>query len=192
MCKTDPIRNQKDIRRLKEYFLEIGQPRNYTMVTLAMNTSLRISDILKLTWEDVFDFQTHKYKEHITLIEQKTKKQTRMILNQEAQHSLDLLREHLKEVSPKDYIFSRSGERNHPICRSHAYKIIKKAGETLRIDGTISCHSLRKTFGYHAWKMGVQPALIMSIYNHSSIEITKRYLSIDQDDKDEVFYKINL
>lgn len=192
MCKTDPIRNQKDIRRLKEYFLEIGQPRNYAMVTLAMNTSLRISDILKLMWKDVFDFQTHKYKEHISLVEQKTKKRTRMLLNQEAQHSLDLLRGHLKEVSPEDYIFSRSGEKNHPICRSHAYKIIKKAGETLHIDGTISCHSLRKTFGYHAWKMGVQPALIMSIYNHSSIEITKRYLSIDQDDRDDVFYRINL
>ena len=32
----------------------------------------------------------------------------------------------------------------------------------------------------------------MSIYNHSSIEITKRYLSIDQDDKDKVFLTMNL
>lgn len=40
--------------------------------------------------------------------------------------------------------------------------------------------------------MGVPPALIMSIYNHSSLEITKRYLSIDQDDKDEVFLNMNL
>lgn len=192
MSKTDPIRNKKDIRRLKEYFLEIGQPRNYAMVTLAMNTSLRISDILKLMWKDVFDFETDKYREHISLIEQKTKKHTKIILNQEALHALDLLREHLKEISPKNYIFSRNGQKNLPICRSQAYKIIRKAGETLNIDGKISCHSLRKTFGYHAWKMGVQPALIMAIYNHSSIEITKRYLSIDQDDKDEVFYKINL
>lgn len=192
MCKTDPIRNQKDILRLKKYFLEIDQPRNYAMVTLAMNTSLRISDILKLMWKDVYDFQTHNYKEHISLIEQKTKKLTRMILNQEARLALDLLRANLKEFSPDGYIFSRSGPKNLPICRSHAYKIIKNAGEALHIDGKISCHSLRKTFGYHAWKMGVQPALIMSIYNHSSIEITKRYLSIDQDDKDDVFYRINL
>ncbi len=51
---------------------------------------------------------------------------------------------------------------------------------------------MRKTFGYHAWKTGGQPALIMDIYNHSNIEITKRYLSIDQDERDNLFNKINL
>lgn len=30
----------------------------------------------------------------------------------------------------------------------------------------------------------------MDIYNHSSYQITKRYLGIDQDDKDQVFEKI--
>ena len=60
------------------------------------------------------------------------------------------------------------------------------------MEGNISCHSLRKTFGYHAWKMGTPTALIMNIYNHSSIEITKRYLSIYQDDKDALYKSMNL
>ena len=71
-------------------------------------------------------------------------------------------------------------------------RIIKKAADELHIEGIISCHSLRKTFGYHAWKKGTPPAVIMTIYNHSSLDITKRYLSIDQDDKDKVFLEINL
>lgn len=95
-------------------------------------------------------------------------------------------------INEDTYIFkSRIGD-NQPIGRICAFRIIKKAVNDLNLEGVISCHSLRKTFGYHAWKKGVPPALIMSIYNHSSLEITKRYLSIDQDDKDEVFLGMNL
>ncbi len=39
-------------------------------------------------------------------------------------------------------------------------------------------------------KNGTPPALLMSIYNHSSYEITKRYLGIEQLDKDEVYEKM--
>ena len=50
MSKTDPIKNTEDIRRLKDYFLHKNQYRNYAMVTVALNTSLRIGDLLGLTW----------------------------------------------------------------------------------------------------------------------------------------------
>ena len=86
---------------------------------------------------------------------------------------------------------SRVGYNRH-IGRNRAYSIIKKAWIELGYEGNISCHSLRKTFGYHAWQNGVSPAIIMTIYNHSSMEITKRYLSIDQDDKDQVYQTIIL
>ena len=56
----------------------------------------------------------------------------------------------------------------------------------------VSCHSLRKTFGYHAWKQGVPPVMLMKIFNHSSYQITIRYLCIEQDEKDEVFRNIAL
>ena len=47
-------------------------------------------------------------------------------------------------------------------------------------------------FGYHAWQQGVQPAMLVSIYNHSSYEVTKRYLGIEQDDRDKIFQEIIL
>ena len=74
-----------------------------------------------------------------------------------------------------------------PLSRSQAFRIIKKAANYYGFEQNISCHSLRKTFGYFAWKNGTPPALLMSIYNHSSYEITKRYLGIDQLEKDKVF-----
>ena len=103
-----------------------------------------------------------------------------------------MLKNSLTVVDEKEYIYKSRIGQNQPIVRSTAFKIIKKAVYDLHMEGVISCHSLRKTFGYQAWKLGTPPALIMSIYNHSSMEITKRYLSIDQDDKDAVFLDINL
>lgn len=93
-------------------------------------------------------------------------------------------------IFPEKYIFiSRIGD-NRPIKRNWAYVIIKEACCDLGYEGNLGCHSLRKTFGYHAWKQGNLPAVIMTIYNHSSMEIIKRFLSIEQDDKDEVFKNI--
>lgn len=192
MGKTQPIKNEKDIKRFKEYFFDRNQLRNYAMVTLALNTSLRIGDLLQLKWIDVFNFSTNKYKKHMAIKEQKTGKRTMIALNGEAQKALECLRQSSETISDDNYIFKSRAGGNRPIGRICAYKIIKKAAAELNIEGIISCHSLRKTFGYHAWRKGVPPALIMSIYNHSSIEVTKRYLSIDQDDKDEVFLGMNL
>ncbi|MDR1616153.1 MAG: tyrosine-type recombinase/integrase, partial [Syntrophomonadaceae bacterium] len=58
--------------------------------------------------------------------------------------------------------------------------------------GCVACHSLRKTFGYHAWRAGVPPVMLMDIYNHSSFEITRRYLGISQDDRDKVYLAMAL
>lgn len=192
MGTTQPIKNKNDINRLKDYFLQKGELRNYTMITLALNTSLRIGDLLQLKWEDVYNFELRRYKIHIIVLEQKTHKYNMIPLNPEAKHSLEILKRSLPDLEPGHCIFKSRIGKNRPIGRSRAFNIIKNAVKELNIEGSISCHSLRKTFGYQAWKKGVPPALIMSIYNHSSLEITKRYLSIDQDDKDEVFLNMNL
>lgn len=68
--------------------------------------------------------------------------------------------------------------------------MIISAAKAVGIQEHISCHSLRKTFCYHAWKQGSDPVVIMIIFNHSSLSITKRYLCIEQDDKDDVYRSI--
>ncbi|MCD8159141.1 MAG: tyrosine-type recombinase/integrase, partial [Clostridiales bacterium] len=61
----------------------------------------------------------------------------------------------------------------------------------LDLKGVISPHSLRKTLGYQLYADGASPVLLMSIYNHSSFAITKRYLRISQIEKDEAFLSLS-
>ena len=78
-------------------------------------------------------------------------------------------------------------ESGGAISRIQAYRIIRSDAEALDFRSKVSCHSLRKTFGYHAWKNGVSPAVLMEIFNHSIFAVTRRYLGVTQDDKDEVY-----
>lgn len=193
MGTTQPIRTNDEIQKLKEYFLNKGETRNYVLVTMGLNTALRISDLLELSWKDVWNFSRNCFRQHITLTERKTKKNQIVYLNLTCVNALLLLKDDLRdEIAPDFYIFqSRVGDNQH-IGRNRAYMLIKKAWNDLGYEGNVSCHSLRKTFGYHAWKNGISPAIIMNIYNHSSMEITKRYLAIEQDDRDNAYRRIEL
>ena len=81
----------------------------------------------------------------------------------------------------------RNERTDNALSRVQAYRIVQAAGEGVGLTQKISCHSLRKTFGYHAWKDGVSPAVIMEIFNHSSLKITQRYLGVHQDDINNVY-----
>ena len=122
--------------------------------------------------------------------EKKTGKNTSIYINQEVRQALSAC--HLTGLDPDDALFPSHKYKGSPLSRYQAYRVIKKAAVYAGLPEHISCHSLRKTFGYHAWKQSVPPAMLMDIYNHSSYQITKRYLGTDQDDKDQVFEKIRL
>ena len=190
---TSPIRRKKDIEKLKAYYVENERYRDYVLFVLGINTALRISDLLRLKWKDVYDFSHGVYRRHLEIVEQKTQKRNIIAINSSCIDALKLLQKHDKKIFEAEaFIFCRSGNPYAHISRNRAYHIIKDVAVENHIDGNISCHSLRKTFGYHAWKKGTPGVLIMNVYNHSNMEITKRYLSIYQDDKDELFDAMNL
>ena len=129
---------------------------------------------------------------HLLITEKKTGKETRILLNRELQKTLQSYRTTQSFVTDTDYLFPSPRKADSPLSRYQAYRIVRKAAEAVGIEDVNRCHSLRKTFGYHAWKMGTPPALLMENYNHSSFQITKHYLGIEQDDKDAVFRNIQL
>lgn len=197
MNTAQPIRSRDDLVLIKEYYRTVKpDSRNYLLIIMGLNTALRVSDVVQLKWRDVYDSCTGACREHIRLVEQKTKKLSLIFLNDNVRSALDEYRQHLMTagaaISRDDYLFGSYGRGDAHISRIQAFRIIKKAAESCGLEGVISCHSLRKTFGYHAWKQGMSPVLLMNIYNHSSFRVTLRYLGIEQDDRDRIFQNIKL
>ena len=188
MGTTIPIKSKRKLVEFRNYYRDVNyNPRNYALIVLGLNSALRIGDILALRWEDVYIQEKKKYREHISIIEKKTGKRNVLAINAPTQEALEFYRKSIKTFKQKSFIFISQKRPYNGISRSQAFRIIKKAAGHCGMDSHVSCHSLRKTFGYFAWQNGIPPALLMSIYNHSSYDITKRYLCIDQIEKDQVY-----
>jgi integrase len=187
MSTTQPIRKKHQVRELANYYLQRGQLRNHVLIVMGVHTALRISDLLTLRWDDVYDFEQKKVRHSVSIIEKKTKKSKTIALNKDVIRALTLCAD-AKAIAPQGFVFE-SKKTKRAICRIQAYRIIRAAADAIKI-GRVSCHSLRKTFGYFAWKSGVSPAVIMEIYNHSNFAVTRRYLGVSQDDKDEVYLRL--
>lgn len=192
MSTTQPIRNKKQLEQFKEYYQNTKpNPRNHILIIVGLNSALRISDLLYLTYGDLFDFNLGKWKSHIIVREQKTGKTNRIYINREIRRVIEKYVD-MSQKQASDWLFSSQLQSVKPLSRYQAFRIVKEAADYAGLGPEISCHSLRKTFGYYAWKQGTPPALLMNIYNHSSYQVTKRYLYIDQDDKDAVYQKIEI
>ena len=188
MVMTEPIRNKNQVRELANYYLKSGQLRNCCLIVLGIHTALRVSDLLRLRWKDVYDFGQKRVRKSIAVTEKKTGKTKIVALNRNAINVLIL---YAAQAAEPDGFVIGNRRTGKAISRVQAYRIIRAAAKALKLQERVSCHSLRKTFGYHAWKGGVSPVVIMEIYNHSSFAVTRRYLGITQDDKNEVYTRLD-
>ena len=170
------------------YFLNKGEFRNLLLFIMGIHTALRISDILRLTWGDVYDFANNRVRREFAVVEKKTGKSKIIAVNFKVAEAINRLFNHI-HPEPDDFLFAHP-TRNKAISRIQAYRILRAAAEEACVDVPVSCHSLRKTFGYHLWKKGVSLVIIMDIYNHSSYAVTKRYLGITQDDKNSAYLEL--
>ena len=174
MNTAQPITDNKLIKDVMEVYKKGS--KQYLLLAYSLNTGLRISDILR---SNVKDSLAGIWKDR----EEKTGKEKLVELNPKLQL---LIRDFVKanKLQDKDYLFYSNKDRTKPISRVQAHRIVAKAGEMVGI--TLSCHSLRKTFGYIAYKEGVDLAMLQYIFNHSSQAVTLRYIGITQDEANKV------
>ncbi|MBX4262170.1 tyrosine-type recombinase/integrase (plasmid) [Clostridium estertheticum] len=201
MKTVEPIRDLRTIRSMRSY-LRDQSLRNELLFILGINVGLRISDILKLTFADVLNFKTMSAKEYVIITEKKTSKTKKFYIGTIVSKLIEGYAATLKEVLPHMYVFCSKKSENKPISRQHAWYILNNAAEMIGIverdhsgkiiSGEIGTHTMRKTFGYHAYTNGTTIELLMDIFNHSSKTQTLRYIGITEDQKKDVYMSSNL
>ena len=186
MGTSQPIRSLDELTAFRSYYLnkEVNL-RNYMLICMGLNTALRISDMLQLKWGNVYDFDRKHYAKHIVVCEGKTGKETRIAINNNLIDAFEMYMGSLKSVSGNDYIFTGKTKGTH-LSRSQAFRIITHVAEALNMENGISCHSLRKTFGYWLYQESKDAVAIKDLLNHSDISVTKRYIGVTQDSKDSL------
>ena len=180
-----PIKDVKKIESMKRVLRERNL-RDLLLFVMGINTALRVSDLLSLKVGDVQDGKG-KFRNFVILREAKTGKVKQFPLNDSV---LKVLREYISsEMDDGTYLFSSA--KGGAISRVQAYRILNGAATRVGIEA-VGTHTLRKTFGYHAYRKTRNLALVQKLLNHNSSGDTLRYIGIDQEDMDAAYLKLNL
>lgn len=191
---VDPIKDIKSINKIKEILRRQSQ-RDLLLFVLGINTGIRVSDLLSLRISDVSDGK--EIKEFIYIDDLNHGAEPKNSHEQKAYFLNNSVKKELRKYFSQhdftecDFLF-KSKKNNQPITRQQAYRIINSAAKEAGIQGKVGTHTLRKTFGYHAYRKGIAISIIMSIYNHHSSAETMRYLGIERGEKQLTKVDVNL
>lgn len=175
--------------------------RNKMLFVIGINVGIRASDLRELKWSFFFDVNadgTLKFKEFYKFIPKKTKKTRKYVRINFNDAVKKIINAYIAEYPIKDmddYLFpSRKG--NNPVSVAGLRMIIKDAAKEAGLNGNYGTHSLRKTFGKMMYegsndKSGML-VLLSTIFNHSSVSITERYIGITNEEIEDAFMNLNL
>lgn len=185
-----------DLRRLRELFEYRRLPVILNLMNIGVNVALRISDLLRLKFEDI------KSDYSIYLKENKTGKNKIIKLNKTSQKAVKELKKFYKKEGYKDYnkgyLFKsqfpkyKSEFKDIPITPYSVGRYLREAKDLLAIVYPIGTHSFRKTWGYTVYTKTKDIGLVMKALNHSSPSITLRYIGIEQEKLNETYESIEI
>ncbi|MBN6887849.1 site-specific recombinase XerD [Cytobacillus horneckiae] len=184
---VDPIRDIGSINEIKRELKKQSQ-RDVLLFVLGINTGIRVSDLLYLKVKDLWDGKG--IKEFLYIKGDKIEEVRAFYLNNSIKNELTSYM-NLFDFSENDYLF-KSKKNEQPITRQQAYRIINNAAKKVGVAGKIGTHTLRKTFGYHAYRKGIAISILMSIYNHHTPAETLRYIGINKNEQQLIKVDVNL
>lgn len=177
--ETQPIKWKKAMYLL-DVMRDKGQDNTRLMLACGFFFGLRISDILKLEYEQIL-------QDNFQVQEKKTNKPRQIYLDDKYKTVRGQILDSMIR-KPTGIIFHhqrRGADRTKPISITAANKRIKKAFEEYDIKcKNPSSHTLRKTFGRRIYEVHnkSEDALILlsHIFNHQNIMVTRRYIGLTE------------
>lgn len=185
--ESEPLRNLSDINAMHRVLKKWGNVREAECFIIGCNFALRVGDLLKTTVEQ-------SKGESLTVIgnEQKTGKFKDLPINAPARKAINRLMAwyHQQGIYPV-YLFQGTGNRakklKQPISTRHLNNKLKEAAEAIGLDVSVSSHSMRKTFGYHAYMNGTDIRYLQALFNHKSEFQTLTYIGITRKTVQDVY-----
>ncbi len=193
--KAEPIKNIKDILKIKQYLLGKHSKRDYALFVVGINVGLRASDLVKLKVGEVYDTERKEFKKSVRVLELKSGKEREFTLNNSAINALMLYFEERGTISKDDWVFH--SQKKTPLHVKSVARMLRELGRELKLPYHLSSHTLRKTFGYQAYMGNIQKDVgfiytLQAIFNHSSAKTTLRYIDIDVEKIQNVYQALNL
>ena len=184
--KVLPIKDTEILHEVEETLLhnfKFGR-RNYTIFKVGLVTMLRVSDLLALRRNEIFETDG-SIKSNAYIIDQKTGKHNVLYLKP-AFNELTIYSYWLNQNYPNsEWLFPSSQHPTQHVSIKQFYKVIRHVGDLLGID-YLGTHTMRKTGAYRVYvQSNYDIGLVMSLLNHSSQAMTLRYLGLDQVSKEK-------
>lgn len=172
---VQPVRDLEKLEAMKA-FLRRRSYRDYMLFVFGINNGLRVSDLLGLFVGNVRD-ERGTIRQHISVTQKKTGKAVRFKLVPAVREELATYTVGMPDNSP---LFpSRKG--GQAITRVQAWRVLNDAADNVGLD-EVGTHTLRKTFGYHAYKHTGDVAKVQQMLGQKSIASTQHYIGITDDE----------
>jgi integrase len=178
---------------LTQLVLKLQRDKEYKfsmLISTGAFTGLRISDVLSLRWNQLID------KDILELNEKKTGKYRKLKLNCDLQSMVKSNYELMGSPNIESLVFvNRFGTKQ--INVQWVNTKLKEIFNKYNIKTTnASTHTLRKSFGRKVWELNNYSekslVLLSEIFNHSNVQITKKYLGIKEEEIFDVYDSLSI
>lgn len=187
-----PIKDSNVLHEVQDTLLNNFQfgRRNYTIFQVGKATLLRVSDVLALRRNEIFD-DDGSIKKNAYIRDKKTNKPNTLYLKPVKQDLQDYYAWLQKNNIRSEWLFPSTTHHDRHITEKQFYKIMAKVGDLLGIN-YLGTHTMRKTGAYRVYtQSNYNIGLVMTLLNHSSEAMTLKYLGLDQISREKMLDQID-